>query len=91
MSTPFELRSTFESEDALEQERVDSGMVDLPYRSLVGSLMYLVVCTRSDLSMAVSSLIRYYQNPKIEHWKAAKRVLRYIKGSVGEGLAYNPS
>ena len=47
--TPFELGSTFGFEDALGQERVDSGMVDVPYRSLVGSLMYLAICTRLDL------------------------------------------
>ena len=90
VSTPFEPGSTFGSEDVLDQERVDPGMVDVPYRSLVGSLMYLAVCTRPDLSMAVSSLSRYSQNPKMEHWEAAKRVLRYIKGTVGEGLAYSP-
>lgn len=65
MSTPFEPGSTFGSEDALEQGRVDSRMVDVPFRSLVGSLMYLAINTRPDLSMAVSSPSRYYQNPKI--------------------------
>ena len=58
VSTPFEPGSTFGSKDALEQERVDFGMVDVPYRSLVGSSMYLAVCTRPDLSMALSSLSR---------------------------------
>ena len=40
-------------------EGVDPGMVDIPYRSLVASLMYLVVCIRPDLSIAVSALSRY--------------------------------
>ena len=40
--------------------------------------------------MAVSSLSRYSQNPRMEHWEAAKRVLRYLKGTVGEGIAYSP-
>ena len=57
--TPFKPGSTSGFEDALKQERVDSGMADMPYRSFVGSLMYLTVCTRPDLSMAVSSLSRY--------------------------------
>ena len=30
------------------------------------------------------------ENPRMEHWEAAKRVLRHIKGKVGEGLAYSP-
>ena len=67
VSTPCEPGSTFGSVDVLDQERVDPGMVDVPYRSLVGSLMYLAVCTRPHLSMAVSSLSRYSQNPKMEH------------------------
>ena len=63
VSTPFEPGSTFASVYVLYQERVDPGMVDVPYRSL----MYLAVCTRPDLSMAVSSLSRYIDNHKMEH------------------------
>ena len=50
--------------------------------------MYLAVCTRPDLSMAVSALSQYSQNPQMVHWEAAKRVLRYVKGTAGEGLGY---
>ena len=90
VTTPFEPGSTFGSDDVEDQEGVDPSMAEVPYRSLVGSMMYLAVCTRPDLAMAVSTLSRYCQNPKMEHWEAAKRVLRYIKGTVGEGLAYSP-
>ena len=38
----------------------------------------------------VSALNRHSQNPKMVHWEAAKRVLRYAKGTVGEGLGYSP-
>lgn len=69
------------------QEGEELDMSDIPYQSLVGSLMYLAVCTRPDLA-AVSLLNWYSQNP-MEHWEVAKRVLRYIKGTVSEGLAYN--
>ena len=65
-------------------------MADIPYKSVVWSLMYLVVCTRPDLSMAVSALSTYSQAPQPEHCEAAKRVLRYVKGTVGEGLGYSP-
>ena len=67
-----------------------AGMADIPYRSVVGSLMYLAVCTRPDLSMAVSALSRYCQAPKPKHWEAAKRVLRFVKGTAREGLGYSP-
>ena len=65
-------------------------MAGIPYRSAVGSLMYLAVCTRPDLAMAVSALSSYCQSPQPEHWEAVKRVLRYVKGTVGEGLGYSP-
>ena len=47
------------------------------YHQLVGSLLYL---THSclDLSFAVGRVSRYVQNPHESHWKAAKRILRYI-------------
>ena len=51
-------------------------MAGIPYRSAVGSLMYLAVCTRPDLAMAVSALSSYCQSPQPEHWEDVKRVLR---------------
>ena len=90
VSTPFEPGSNFGAEEVQVAEGVEPAMVDIPYRSLVGSLMYLAVCTRPDLSMAVSSLSWYSQNPTMEDWEAAKRVLQYIKGTIGEGLAFSP-
>ncbi|KAH9296016.1 hypothetical protein KI387_039604, partial [Taxus chinensis] len=57
------------------------------YRQLIGSLIYLTY-TRPDISFAVSYLSRFMQEPKICHWKAAKRILRYLKGSVDLGLEY---
>ena len=51
---------------------------DVPYSSVVGSLMYSAVCTRPDIAYAVSVLGRYLPNPGNEHWVAAKKVLRYL-------------
>lgn len=90
VSTPFEPGSTFGTEEVQDQEGVDPEMIEILYRSLAGSVMYHAICTRPDLAMVVSSLSRYCQNAWMEHWEAAKRVLRYIKGTVGEGLAYSP-
>ena len=63
-------------------------MVDVPYRLAIGSLMYLATCTRPDLSAAVSELSRFIQNPGAGHWEGVKRVLRYLSGTIGEGLLY---
>ena len=53
-------------------------MLSIPYASVVGSLMYAQTCTRPDISFAVGMLGRYQSNPGMDHWKAAKKVLRYL-------------
>ena len=50
--------------------------------------MYLATCTRPDLEAAVSELSKCSQNPGIAHWEGLMRVLRYVSGTVGEGLLY---
>ncbi|XP_074282695.1 secreted RxLR effector protein 161-like [Silene latifolia] len=57
-------------------------MKNVPYASAVGSIMYAQVCTRPDIAYAVGVLGRYQSNPGSDHWKAAKKVLRYLQGYV---------
>jgi hypothetical protein len=63
-------------------------MTHVPYASAVGSLMYAMVCTRPDISHAVSMVSRYMHDPGRGHWDAVKWILRYIKGTVDVGLVY---
>ncbi|CAI7779200.1 unnamed protein product [Closterium sp. NIES-53] len=59
-----------------------------PYPELVGYLMYLVTCTRTDLAYPLSILARYVTpgRHRPEHWEAAKMVLRYFCSTLGMGL-----
>lgn len=57
------------------------------YKQLVGSLIYLT-STRPDLMYAVSLISRYMSQPTKLHLNAAKRVLRYVKGTTSFGLLY---
>jgi hypothetical protein len=52
-----------------------------PYRSLVGSLMYIAVGSRPDIAFAVGRLSSFVDCYRPEHWQAAIRVLRYLKGT----------
>jgi len=69
-------------------EKIDSTQVDVPYRELVGALMYLSVCTRPDIAHAASYLSQFNNCYDSDHWTAAKRVLRYLKGTRDVGLIY---
>lgn len=57
------------------------------YRKLVGSLRYLTH-TRPDLLYAVGYLSRFMQTPKLEHYKAIKHIVRYVKGTIHYGVRY---
>ena len=58
------------------------------YASAVGSLLYNIVCTRSDLAHAISILSRFISNPEKQHWKAVKWVLRYLRATARLGLVF---
>ena len=58
------------------------------YRQLVGSLLYLTH-SRPDISFVVGLVARYMQHPHESHWKAAKRIIRYIRGTVQFGIHYS--
>ena len=59
------------------------------YAQAIGSLMYVMNCTRPDIAYAVSKLNRYTSNPGPDHWKAIVRVLRYLKYTQNYGLHYS--
>eukprot|EP00253_Pinus_taeda_P027648 PITA_27648 len=55
---------------------------------LTGKLLYLTH-TRPDLSFVVSLIARFMQNPHESHWKVAKRILCYVRGTVQFGIHYS--
>ena len=57
-------------------------MSRVPYSSVVGSLMYAMVCSRPDLSYVVSAVSRYMTNLGKEHWKAVQWIFKYLHSST---------
>ena len=61
-------------------------VTELPYRELVGSLIFVMVCTRPDIAFAVSCLTQYFSAPRALHWEQALRCLGYLVGTSEYGV-----
>ena len=80
-TTPMEVNA-FDRLEKAESEPNFEG----PYRSIVGGLLYISVCTRMDIGFALSILTQNLANPKPTHFLMAKRVLFYLVGTKSFGL-----
>lgn len=66
----------------------DSKPSEYPYREAVGSLMYLSIATRPDITHAVAIASRYLEKPNMAHENAVKRIFKYLKGTINFGIFY---
>lgn len=80
--TPITDTATLQSVSNDDEEAVG------PYRALIGSLLYCACATRPDILFAVCLLAKFSNDPRSKHWTAAKRVLRYPKGSLQVGIQF---
>ena len=71
-------------EGSEEQER----MKNFDYRNLVGCLNYLACSSRPDIAFVANFFSSFDDNPGEKHWKAGKRVSRYLKGSKSKSLVF---
>ena len=58
------------------------------FQSAVGSLLYLSIMTRPDITYAVSNVAKFCASPSKQHWTAVKQITRYLKGTLSLGLLY---
>ena len=65
-----------------------SGVSQVEYSRVIGSLMYLMSCTGPDIAYAVSKLSSYTSNTSTEHWNALTRLLKYLWYTRDYGLHY---
>ncbi|KAJ0868636.1 putative RNA-directed DNA polymerase [Helianthus annuus] len=73
--------------DKLQADDGGEAADEYGFRSLVGGLIYLTH-SRPDIAYAVGIISRYMQRPSVYHMGAAKRVLRYVAGTINLGLWY---
>lgn len=79
--------STPEEVGQVDCENSPSLGEEVPFKQAIGSLLYLVTCTRPDLSHAVSIASRT-SKPTVAHWALIKRILRYLSGTKNLGLRF---
>lgn len=78
-------------EAGIKLKKADKKSENCEYRNLIGCLMYIAVCTRPDIAHAMSVLSQFNDCYDDTHWKAAKRVLRYLKGTIVLRLVFEKS
>jgi len=89
VSTPLATHFRLSTALAPQSEEEEQFMSHVPYSSAVGSIMYAMVCTRPDISQAVSVVSRYMVNPGKVHRQAVKWILRYLRGTTDVDLVYD--
>ena len=60
----------------------------VPYASVVGSLMYAILCIRPDICYAVNIVNKYQSNPGSEQWITVKLILKYLRRTKDYVLIY---
>ncbi|GJV46648.1 retrotransposon protein, putative, ty1-copia subclass, partial [Tanacetum coccineum] len=75
------------TQGASTPEEVNS-MQNVPYASAVGSIMYVVRCTRPHVAFAQNITSRFQQNPGECHWTAVKNILKYLRNTKDMFLVY---
>jgi hypothetical protein len=88
VKVPIPIGVKLSADQCPKTQEEEEDMSHVPYASVVGSLMYAMVCTRSDIAHAVGVLSRYMSKPVKDHWTAVKRVFRYLRGTTNYGLCY---
>ena len=90
VSTPLDPGVRLSKDMAPKNDDERQYMQTVPYAQLVGTLMYLAVATRPDITHAVGVLARFSANPGPMHWKALKHLCRYVQGTKDIKLCYEP-
>lgn len=87
-ATPSDPNQKLTKEMCPKTEEEMEAMSNVPYQQLVGSLLYIAQGSRPDIAWSVNNVSKFNQNPGQSHWVAAKRILRYLKGTSNAKLKF---
>nr|GEV60639.1 uncharacterized mitochondrial protein AtMg00810-like [Tanacetum cinerariifolium] len=71
----------------LDEDKERKAVDPSHYRGMIGTLLYLIA-SRPDLQFSICMCARYQARPTEKHLHAVKRIFRYLKGTVNQGLLY---
>ena len=75
---PFRHGVPLSDDQGPKTQEEENMMRQVPYASVVGSLMYAMLCTRLDICYLVGMVSHYQSNPGPKHWQAVKHILKYL-------------
>lgn len=84
VSTPFVVHIMLIKNMSTKTREERVKMDNVPYSSVIGSLIYAMVCTRYDIAYVVSVVSRFLDNLRKDHWEAVKWILRYLSQGLDE-------
>jgi len=58
------------------------------YKSALGSLIYLTICSRPDISFSVNKAARKAKNPNISDWNKIINILKYLNSTLNYKIKY---
>ena len=87
--TLFRYGINLSQDQCLKKIEENEHMKTIPYALAVGSLMYVMLCTRSDIYYSIRIVSRYQSNPNKEHWTTGKNILKYLRRTRDYMLVYH--
>ena len=88
IDTSMEKGCTLSLDQCPKNDEENNQMSNVPYAS-ARSLMYVMLCTCLDICFAVGIVSCYQSNLGLAHWRAVKRILRYLRGTIDHALCYH--
>ena len=90
IGTPMDVNVRLSKEMCPQTQDEVEEMANIPYQSAVGSLMYLMLATRPDITYAIGVVSKFNSNYGRQHWQAIKRIFHYLQYTKEYCLNYGP-